>query len=1016
MKTKRYSFARNQLLTFFLLSFFFSGYAQLSPQSARKIKLFNNTTEIHQKKISPQNDPPNTQRHYNYIEKGPSDNAGYCLTDQLMDGLLEATKKRLQFDESYQEMMVNANKTSKKNGRQHYVIPIVFHVVYNTSVQNVSSSVIMGIFNQLNNDYQLLNTDANNARSLYGFTPANVDVSFCLAVRDPQNNPLSEPGINRYNTSVSHFDPNNSPNDMKYASSGGVNSWDRDHYLNVWICNISNGANSGVAGYAYSPTASYLPPSGIDGIVLDYHLGTYSGSRALTHEVGHYLGLPHTWGNSNIATSCTGAGDGINDTPVTQGPSFNYPGSCSGNQETCPGTQTQYENYMDYSNCTVMFTTGQVNVMQNILATSRSSLANSNACTPLNNQPPTADFIADITTVVSGGTVNFTDLSTNYPNGWSWSISPTTGWNYTGGTNATNQNPSVQFNTPGIYSVALTASNNVGNDTETKSNYITVVANGGGTTICDTIRNYTASEAQNMTAFGLNGETGYYPGHFTLNGGSYESNKMAEKMNAPSSSQLRGIYFPVYIAKDMGASNNITFNVYTNNADLPGTIIATETKQISDLNAGYWNYIEFSTPPTVNGDFWVSFEWTNSGNFDTLVFTTTSTNDRPFINTPSTTHTTTAVNIDGLGWYYTSDLLGPNTSQAYDVSMIVDALLSNGPTPNAVLAISTTEACENSLINVNGFGSTNTSTYQWSFIKGTNVYNGNGGDLSFNNLPVGTWDVELHAMGACLEDVATTTLTIQPSINQNILPQDEHCGQGDGAISITGITGGTGSSYNVSINNGATFSTVPPFNFNNLNAGNYTIIVKDNVCADTTAITLNDINNFNPTLTPGTSVTINEGDNITLTVNGGVSWVWYKQGETTPFETSSSTVMVSPTESTTYTVEATDANGCSQTFTITVTVNASGNAGINDENINQKITIYPNPSSGLINITADFNHKQDVKIQITDMLGKIVLEKTYIHKSKFSLPIQLRNKGNGTYIIQLSGDFGSYNQRIVIIE
>ncbi len=82
--------------------------------------------------------------------------------------------------------------------------------------------------------------------------------------------------------------------------------------------------------------------------------------------------------------------------------------------------------------------------------------------------PPVADFSADVTTVDEGGTVNFTDLSTNTPTSWSWS--------FPGGTPSTGtaQNPSVVYNTAGTYDVTLTATNAGGSDGETKTAYITV--------------------------------------------------------------------------------------------------------------------------------------------------------------------------------------------------------------------------------------------------------------------------------------------------------------------------------------------------------------------------------------------------------------------------------------------------------------------------------------------------------------------------------------------------------------
>lgn len=98
-----------------------------------------------------------------------------------------------------------------------------------------------------------------------------------------------------------------------------------------------------------------------------------------------------------------------------------------------------------------------------------------------NAAPPVADFVADQVSVPVGSTVNFTDLTINAPTSWSWT--------FTGAatTTSTDQNPSIVYNTPGVYPVTLTASNGFGNNSITKTAYIEVVTAvnmcGGTTTI-----------------------------------------------------------------------------------------------------------------------------------------------------------------------------------------------------------------------------------------------------------------------------------------------------------------------------------------------------------------------------------------------------------------------------------------------------------------------------------------------------------------------------------------------------
>ncbi len=81
---------------------------------------------------------------------------------------------------------------------------------------------------------------------------------------------------------------------------------------------------------------------------------------------------------------------------------------------------------------------------------------------------PVADFSADAVAIVEGGSVTFTDQSTNSPTSWSWT--------FDGGTPASStvESPTVTYNTAGTYNVTLTATNAGGTDTEIKTGYITV--------------------------------------------------------------------------------------------------------------------------------------------------------------------------------------------------------------------------------------------------------------------------------------------------------------------------------------------------------------------------------------------------------------------------------------------------------------------------------------------------------------------------------------------------------------
>jgi hypothetical protein len=258
---------------------------------------------------------------------------------------------------------------SAQRGGGTQTIPVAVHVVYNTTAENVPNSTIMNIIDQMNDDYQALNADYDDVRPEFADARGDAQIEFCLATVDPEGNATT--GITRTATTETWFNPDTETDDMKSAPDG-IAPWDPDHYLNVWICDITSGATGGLvtAGYAYLPYGGVVGSS-IDGLVLDYSYGTGIGDRTATHEVGHYLGLLHPWGDGGC-----GSTDGVGDTPTTDGPTF----SCSNHNLMNCGVLTQYENFMDYSNCTMMFTNGQAAIMSGILNGARASLLSSTAC------------------------------------------------------------------------------------------------------------------------------------------------------------------------------------------------------------------------------------------------------------------------------------------------------------------------------------------------------------------------------------------------------------------------------------------------------------------------------------------------------------------------------------------------------------------------------------------------------------------------------------------------------------
>jgi|GEM_PF-851511 len=259
-------------------------------------------------------------------------------------------------------------------------IPTVVHVVYNSPNENISQAQIQSQIDALNEDFRRLNTNINTTPAAFRGGSDDVLIEFCLAQFDPQGN--ASTGVIRKSTNQNSFNIFN--NGVKFDNQGGSNAWDPNRYLNLWVCDI----NGGILGYAQFPDELTTSPS-TDGVVIDYQYfgrtGTatppYNLGRTATHEVGHWLGLKHIWGDDN--GSCSGT-DGVQDTPNQDDESSGCPSfpvtndACSPNY---PGPM--FYNYMDYSSdaCMSMFTVGQAGIMDAVMFNERNSLRTSNGCT-----------------------------------------------------------------------------------------------------------------------------------------------------------------------------------------------------------------------------------------------------------------------------------------------------------------------------------------------------------------------------------------------------------------------------------------------------------------------------------------------------------------------------------------------------------------------------------------------------------------------------------------------------------
>ena len=673
-------------------------------------------------------------------------------------------------------------------------------------------------------------------------------------------------------------------------------------------------------------------------------------------------------------------------------------------------------------------------------------------CLPYNTQLTPGFTGCD--TVYPGYPLYFNDTSISFPAAFGWK------WDFGDGTSSTLVNPVKSYSLLGTYNVEMVVENAALKDSVTKTGCVVVIPTPPG--FCDTLDNYNLA-VDTMIFYDLIGTWGYYPGHNGANLSGY-----AEPFTLTGVNTIQRVILPVVQAYAGTPTSTFVINVFADNAGSPGAILSSDTILINSLVAGVSNEIYLTTPPFVTGNFWTGIEL-NYGVGDTLVITAALHRigglNTTYVKTAGIWQSSTAVaainsstglrviytdlpatgilnvsrsricqgqstnfsatslsNYDSLKWFFPGGTPSFSTninqtvtysnSGTYKAILYLEGICSNDSIIKKIIVdtsattVSFTETsllvCEQDSIYFDGT-ITGAGTVYWTFPGGVPSVSSQEDDTVFFTVP-GIFNVKLKSVNGCGSDSVSKVLTVRSYPTTVITPGDTTLCDG---TPITFSTSG-GLSYNWS--NGATTSSI---NVTPTATTQYWSVASNGNCqGDTGYVTVT--HNLIPTVvanaTPDT-VCLGEAIYFSMTGSNAITYDWNYGDLTT------STI---PNGTHTYTTAGVFTATLRGVYGICEKINTTqvvvvNCTGLEESALSRSVVVYPNPASHYLNISFLDESMGNVRIDMINSTGKLVLSKEIINRKNLE-GIDLNDFSEGVYLLRFTSDNSSFTKRLVIMK